>query len=78
MMNELHLRQRIFKMIGKVPPDKLSDLLEYITTLEKSMEKQSKVLSYAGSWNNIDDSAFDELTTELISNRSRSTRRHNE
>jgi len=65
-------------MIGKVPPDKLSDLLEYITTLEKSMEKQSKVLSYAGSWNNIDDSAFDELTTELISNRSRSTRRHNE
>lgn len=77
-MNELHLRQRIFKMIGKVPPDKLSDLLEYITTLEKSMEKQSKVLSYAGSWNNIDDSAFDELTTELISNRSRSTRRHNE
>ncbi len=75
-MNELHLRQRIFKMIRKVPPNKLSDLLEYITTLEKSIEKQSKVLSYAGSWNNIDDSAFDELTTELISNRSRSTRRH--
>ncbi|NOX46590.1 MAG: hypothetical protein GXO89_06390 [Chlorobi bacterium] len=77
-MNELHLRQKIFKLIRNVPPNKLSDLLEYITTLEKSIEKQSKVLSYASSWNDIDDSAFDELTTDLISNRSRNTKRHNE
>lgn len=77
-MNELLLRQRIFKMIRKVPPNKLSELLEYITSLEKSIEKQSKVLSYAGSWNNIDDSAFNELTRELISNRSRNTRRNDE
>ena len=61
-----------------VPPNKLSDLLEYITSLEKSIEKQSKVLSYAGSWNNIDDSAFNELTSDLISNRSRNTRRNDE
>jgi len=77
-MNELHLRQRIFKMIRRVPSNKLNDLLEYITKLEKSMEKKSKVLSFAGSWKNIDDSAFDELTKDLITNRSKNLRRHNE
>lgn len=77
-MNELHLRQRIFKMIRRVPSNKLTDLLDYITKLEKSIEKQSKILSFAGSWKNIDDSAFDELTKDLITNRSRNLRRHNE
>ena len=77
-MNELLLRQKLFKIIRKVPSNKLSDVLEYITSLEKDIEKQSKVLSYAGSWESIEDSAFDELTKDLISNRSRNTRRHNE
>ena len=77
-MNELHLRQRIFKMIKRVPSDKLSELLNHITKLEKSIEKQSKILSFAGSWKNIDDSAFDELTKDLITNRSRNSRRHDE
>ena len=65
-------------MIRRVPSNKLNDLLEYITKLEKSMEKKSKVLSFAGSWKNIDDSAFDELTKDLITNRSKNLRRHNE
>ena len=65
-------------MIKRVPSNKLTDLLDYITKLEKSIEKQSKILSFAGSWKNIDDSAFDELTKDLITNRSRNLRRHNE
>ncbi len=78
MLADTQIRQQIFQRIRRIPKDKLNDLNDYLSKLEQTTEKSSKILSFAGSWINIDDSAFDELTDNLISNRSRNIRRVDE
>ena len=72
------IRQQIFRKIRKIPSDKLDDLNDYLSKLEQTTDHSSKTLSFAGSWNNIEDSAFDDLTVNLISNRNKKTRRFDE
>ena len=78
MTADTQIRQQILRKIRRIPSSKLNDLNEYLSKLEKTAEKTSNVLSYAGSWNNIDESAFSELTDNLISNRNRNSRRFDE
>ena len=78
MISETQIRQQIFRKIRRIPSNKLNDLNDYLTKLEETTEKSSNVLSFAGSWINIDESAFDELTNNLISNRSKNSRRFDE
>lgn len=78
MIADTQIRQQILRKIRRIPSNKLNDLNEYLSKLEQTTEKASKVLSYAGSWSNIDESAFDELTDNLIVNRSKNSRRFDE
>ncbi len=78
MIPETQIRQQILRKIWRIPSNKLSDLNEYLNNLEQNTEKTSKILSYAGCWNNIDESAFKVLTENLILNRSKNSRRVNE
>jgi hypothetical protein len=78
MISETQIRQQIFRKIRRIPSNKLNDLNDYLSKLEETTEKSSNVLSFAGSWINIDESAFDELTNNLISNRSKNSRRFDE
>lgn len=78
MIADTQIRQQILRKIRRIPSNKLKDLNEYISKLEQTTEKSSKILSYAGSWKNIDESAFDELTGNLIINRSKNSRRFDE
>ena len=78
MIADAQIRQQILRKIRKMPLNKLNDLNEYLSKLEQSTEKTSKILSYAGSWKSIDESAFNELTDNLILNRNRNSRRFNE
>jgi hypothetical protein len=78
MIADAQMRQQILRKIRRMPSNKLHDLNEYLSKLEQASEKASKVLSYAGSWNSIDESAFNELTGNLISNRNKNTRRFDE
>jgi hypothetical protein len=78
MIADTQIRQQIFRKIRRIPSNKLSDLNDYLSKLEQTTEKSSKTLSFAGSWINIDESAFDELTSKLISNRSKNSRRIDE
>jgi hypothetical protein len=78
MIADAQIRQQILRKIRRIPSNKLNDLNEYLSKLEQTTEKTSKILSYAGSWSNIDESAFDELTDNLIVNRSKNTRRFDE
>ena len=77
-MEDTQIRQQIFRKIRRIPSDKLHDLNDYLSKLEQTAEKPSKILSFAGSWNNIDESAFNELTDHLITNRNKNSRRFNE
>jgi len=78
MIADNQIRQQILRKIRRIPSNKLNDLNEYLSKLEQTMEKSSKILSFAGSWNNIDESAFNELTDNLISNRNKQSRRFDE
>jgi hypothetical protein len=78
MISETQIRQQIFRKIRRIPSNKLNDLNDYLSKLEETTEKSSNVLSFAGSWINIDESAFDELTNNLISNRSKNSHRFDE
>lgn len=76
MKADTQIRQQIFRKIRRIPSDKLNDLNDYLSKFEQTIDSNpSKVLSFAGSWNSIDESVFDELTDKLISNRSKNTRR---
>jgi hypothetical protein len=78
MISETQIRQQIFRKIRRIPSNKLNDLNDYLSKLEQTTEKSSKILSFAGSWINIDESALDELTENLISNRNKNSRRFDE
>lgn len=78
MKADTQIRQQIFRKIRRIPLEKLSDLNDYLSKFEQTSCISSKTLSFAGSWNNIDESVFDELTENLISNRNKNTRRFDE
>ena len=78
MISVSQIRQQILRKISRMPANKLNDLNEYLDKLEKTTKKKSRIISYAGSWNNIDKSAFDELTANLIIRRNQNPRRFDE
>jgi hypothetical protein len=71
-------RQQILRRIYRIPNEKLKELEDFISKLEPDNNKKDRILSFAGSWQNIDDSVFIELTENLISNRQRNKRRTDE
>ena len=68
MTADNQIRQQIFRKIRRIPSNKLNDLNDYLSKLDLSIDKSTKILSFAGSWNNVDEEAFEELTDKLISN----------
>ncbi len=65
MTADNQIRQQIFRKIRRIPASKLNDLNDYLSKLEQPIDKPSKILSFAGSWNNIDELAFEELTNHF-------------
>ena len=78
MMNDTQRRNKILRRISRIPVDKLKELDEYVSKLEREINKKSKTLSFAGAWQDIDDATLDNLTIDLISNRQRNSRRIDE
>lgn len=63
--------QEIVNKIDSIPDNQLPQILSYvekIASLNLIKEKQF-ILSYAGSWKNIDDELFADLTDNLHQNR---------
>lgn len=77
-MTDTQRRQQILKKIYRVPSDKLEELDDFVSKLEQNTDKRNRTMSFAGAWQNIDDSIFKELTDNLINNRQRNKRRDNE
>jgi len=75
MITDTQKRQMILKKIYRMPSDKLKELDEFLSKLDKEISKKTKTLSFAGSWQNIDDSVFSDFTENLINNRQRNRRR---
>jgi len=77
MITDTQRRNQILRRISRIPKDKLKELDDYISKLERNISKKSKTLSFAGSWIDIDESVFKDFTADLIDNRNKNRRRIN-
>jgi len=68
------LRNRTIDRINKLPTDKLENVDHFIDRIEKINNKE-EILSYAGSWKDIDDDLFKEFTTDLHQKRNAERKR---
>jgi len=78
MTTETKIRSQILRRIQRIPSDRLNELNEFVSKLEQTSGNKAKILSFAGAWENIDPSAFAELTENILSNREKNTRRHDQ
>ncbi|MBA7546415.1 hypothetical protein ES705_38805 [subsurface metagenome] len=75
MLKETIIRKRIWKRIERMSSDKLNDILKYLESLDTNMKNKKQILSYAGTWNDLDSETFSEFTDNLIDRRISSSRR---
>ena len=78
MITDNQIRNQIVRRIQKIPSDKLKELQKFVDELENNTKKKTRALSYAGSWNDINESVFKNLTLDLIQNRQKNKRRFEE
>ena len=78
MTTETQIRSQILRRIQRIPSDRLNELNEFVSKLEQTSGNKAKILAFAGAWENIDPSAFAELTENILSNREKNTRRHDQ
>jgi hypothetical protein len=69
MLTDTQRRNQILKRINKMSSDKLEDLEKYVSKLEQETDKKSNSILYAGAWKDIEDSVFEDFTTNLINKR---------
>lgn len=75
MKTENQIRSQIIRQLNRMSTKKLKAIQKFLGELEKKNESESKVLSYAGAWSDIDDSVMEDLTDNLIANRQKNLRR---
>lgn len=78
MNTETKIRSQILKRIQRIPSDRLNELNDFVSKLERTTGKKDRILSFAGAWENMESSIFDEFTANLISNRQKNRSRINE
>ena len=75
MITDTQRRNQILRRISRIPKDRLKELDDYVSKLEQEKNNKKKTLSFAGAWQDIDNSVFDDLTDNLINNRQKNRRR---
>jgi hypothetical protein len=78
MITDTQRRNQILRKINRIPTEKLKELDDFVSNLEQGIIQKSKTLSFAGAWSDIDETVFNDLTNDLISNRQRNRRRIDE
>jgi hypothetical protein len=78
MNTDIRIRSQILKKIQKIPSYRLKELDDFVSKLERTAGKKDRILSFAGAWENIETSIFDEFTENLISNRQKNRTRIDE
>ena len=64
MLSIKELKERLKSRIDTLSEDKLNDVSQFLESLETGSNK-GNLLSFAGSWNDIDDETFNEFTKNL-------------
>jgi hypothetical protein len=61
-MPEDFLRSRILEIIDKIPGERLQEVLDLLKGFRE--DSQNNVLSFAGSWNDMEESDFKDFMEE--------------
>lgn len=69
MDNNLKIKNKIIKRLNEIPESKLDSVFHYIDSLGEKEKKKNEILSFAGSWVDIDPELFDTLTGKLFKER---------
>ena len=75
MISDTQRKQQILRRIDRMSKEKLIELDKYLSGLEKVSSNKARTLSFAGAWEDIDDSVYKDLTDNLISNRKKNRNR---
>ena len=59
------LRNKIVKLLQRLSTDKLTEISNLLSKIEWQLQSKEKTLKLAGSWKDIDEDLFVELTEKL-------------
>lgn len=63
------LRNKLLRKIQGLPAKKLSEINDFLNKNEKHSHIRKKILDMAGSWKDLEETFFNELTEKLHGNR---------
>jgi hypothetical protein len=63
------LRNNLIRRIQRLSADKLTEVNDLLGNLEKRFKSKDKTLNMAGSWKDLSDDFFVDLTEKLHDNR---------
>ena len=63
------LRNSLVKKIQQLPAGKLKQVDNLLAEIEDQIDSKEKTLQLAGSWKDLDDELFSDLTSNLHQNR---------
>jgi predicted ATPase with chaperone activity len=63
------LRNSLVRKLQQLSADKLNEINDLLSKIEIQLKSKDKTLKLAGTWKDLDDSFFNELTEKLHDNR---------
>ena len=70
----LKIKKEIIQRIEAFSKAKLEHVLNYVKKLDVDEDRRKRILSFSGSWKNLDQEVIDDLTINLQDNRAKDTR----
>lgn len=64
------LRNKLIRLIQQLSTDKLTEVSKILNTIEQQFKSKDSTIKLAGSWNEIDNELFSDLTDKLHLHRS--------
>lgn len=69
MTSKNKLKNNLIRIIQSLPADKLEEVSRLLGKIENQINGKERTLNLAGTWINIDDDLFNDLTENLHNNR---------
>lgn len=75
MDDKVKIKNKIIKRLDEISESKLDKVFNYIETLGGREKNTNEILSFAGTWNDIDSELFSEFTEKLLDRRTKNSGR---
>jgi hypothetical protein len=78
MTTAAKISNQILRKIKQIPEEHLSRIDKFLKKLDSRNIRKKRILSYAGTWKDLDEDVLYQFTDELITRRKKNSRRTNE